>query len=259
MDWICFWEAEAPTAEKTGDWIPEGSAVREKTAAKNDLEILAECRLFRGVDPEILRTGILPLGREKAIPKGDFLIRCREEARSFGVVLEGRIAVVHVSAGGDRSVMDAARIGDPVLADLVSTRNRISPYYAEATRNTRLLMFPADLCRRQELDRGAREALLDGFLRYVADENMRKVYRLAILARGSLRDRVMTYLSMQADKRHTDTVTVPFNREEMASFLCVNRPSLSRELGRMEHDGLLRFSKSTFTLLYRSGADGGTL
>ncbi len=233
--------------------------MREKAAEKSDFEILAGCRLFRGVDPDALRSGILPWGRERAVPKGDLLIRCREEARSFGVVLEGRVAIVHVSAGGDRGVMDVARSGDPVLADLIATRNRISPYYAEATRNTRVLLFPADLMHRAELCPDVREALAERLLRYVADENMRKVYRLAILSRGSLRDRVMTYLSMQADKRHTDTVTGPFNGGEMASFLCVNRPSLSRELGRMERDGLVRVSRNTFTLLYRDGADVGTV
>ena len=232
--------------------------MRKTETEKSDCEILAGCRLFRGIDVRTLEREILPLGRERTVPKGDLLIRCREEARSFGVVLEGRVAIVHVSAGGDRGVMDVARSGDPVLADLVSTRNRISPYYAEATRATRLLMFPPDLMKRTEAASETRALLTENFLRYVADENMRKVYRLAILSRGSLRDRVMTYLSMQADKRHTDTVTVPFDREEMASFLCVNRPSLSRELGRMQRDGLILFSRNTFTLLYRVGADVGT-
>ena len=94
-----------------------------------------------------------------------------------------------------------------------------------------------------------RQKLLQRLLTFVADENIRKEYRLAILFQKGLRDRIMTFLTMQASKRKTNTFTVPFTRDEMASYLCVNRTCLSHEVSLMEQEGILTFKRNTFTLL----------
>lgn len=83
----------------------------------------------------------------------------------------------------------------------------------------------------------------------ISDENMRKEYRLAILFQKGIRDRIMTFLTMQANKRHTNTFSVPFSREEMASYLCVNRTCLSHELSLLEREGIIKFHRNVFTLL----------
>ena len=54
---------------------------------------------------------------------------------------------------------------------------------------------------------------------------------------------------MQAERRGTSRFQVPFSREEMAAFLCVNRSALSHELSRMEAEGLIAFRKQEFILL----------
>ena len=81
------------------------------------------------------------------------------------------------------------------------------------------------------------------------DENMKKAYRLAIMSRNGLRERILAYLTMQAAKRGTNTFTIPFSREELAAFLCVNRSALSHELSLMRQEGLLDFHKNNFSLL----------
>ena len=94
-----------------------------------------------------------------------------------------------------------------------------------------------------------RLSVLRKMLSFIADENMRKEYRLAILFQKGLRDRIMTFLTMQANKHRTDTFSVPFTRDEMASYLCVNRSCLSHELSLMEQEGIIKFRRNTFTLL----------
>jgi len=74
------------------------------------------------------------------------------------------------------------------------------------------------------------------------------LYRFAILSRKGLRERIETYLTMQASRRQTQTFTIPFSREELAAFLCVNRSTLSHELSKMQQEGLISFRKNEFTL-----------
>jgi CRP-like cAMP-binding protein len=86
-------------------------------------------------------------------------------------------------------------------------------------------------------------------LTIISNENIRKHYRLAILSTRGLRDRILIYLSMQAGRAGNSTFSIPFSRDELASFLCVNRSALSHELSLMEQDGLIRFHKNEFSLL----------
>ncbi len=83
----------------------------------------------------------------------------------------------------------------------------------------------------------------------LSHENMRKFYRLAILSQRSLRSRIMMYLTMQAGQRGTNSFHIPFSKEELASFLCVNRSALSRELGRLQREGVIQFRGNQFTIL----------
>ena len=85
-------------------------------------------------------------------------------------------------------------------------------------------------------------------LNLVSQENMKKEHRLAILYQKGLRDRIMEYLTMQAEKQGSGCITIPFSREELASFLCVNRTALSHELSKMRAEGIIEFRKNRFTL-----------
>lgn len=90
------------------------------------------------------------------------------------------------------------------------------------------------------------------FINWIADENIRKFYRLAILSQHGLRNRVMVYLLMQARRRASRKFQIPFSREELAYFLCVNRSSLSHELSHMEQESCIRFKKQFCVIRYFS-------
>ena len=211
---------------------------------------LQACRLFQGLPPETLERELFPLGRLRALDRGALLIVPGDRVDWFAVVLEGRVQVSQIFSDGTSSLLDVLRPGYTVGTDLIATRSRRSPYYAAAGTEARLLQFPGEaLLEPGKLPEETRLALCRRLLALVADDNLRKHYRLAILSQRGLRDRVLIYLTMQAQRRGTDTFRVPFSREELAAFLCVNRSALSHELSRMEQEGLIRFRKNEFTLL----------
>ena len=88
---------------------------------------------------------------------------------------------------------------------------------------------------------------------------MKKEYRLAILSQNGLRERITTYLTMQASRRQKTAFTIPYSREELAAFLCVNRSALSHELSRMQSEGLITFRKNYFCLHFLNVGEKGQL
>lgn len=213
-----------------------------------DTSALARCRLFQGLPPETLEERVLPGGKLREVERQAVLIAPGDRVDWFAVVLQGKVQISQIFSDGTSSLMDVLGPGYTLGTDLICTRSRRAPYYAVATGPVQVLQFPASLL----LEPGAlpeEETLRRNLLTMLSDDNLRKHYRLAILAQRGLRDRVLVYLTMQAERRGTAAFRIPFSREELADFLCVNRSALSHELSRMEAEGLIRFRKNEFTLL----------
>ena len=214
------------------------------------VRILKKSPIFSELPEDVLKNQILPLGRQREAAKGNHLIYLQETCDNFGVILSGKVNLIHVYENGNYAIMGILEKSDMLGADLACTRSRVSPYYAVAVQETKVLSFPISMVLLPgTLPDEIRLNILHRMLIFVADENIRKEYRLAILFQKGLRDRIMTFLTMQASKRKTNTFTVPFTRDEMASYLCVNRSCLSHELSLMEQEGILTFNRNTFTLL----------
>jgi len=213
------------------------------------LPLLRTTSLFSDVPDEILLQYILPHSITQIYAKGQFLIEPRQLVNCLAVVLSGKVQIMHLFYDGSYSLMSALTAGHILGADLVCTRSRLSPYHVVAAAPTRILQFPAELLTKPGfLPEDQRLTILNHLLTLISQENMRKEYRLAILSHKGLRERIITYLSMQAARLQKTTFSIPFTREELAAFLCVNRSALSHELSRMQKDGLIAFRKNTFTL-----------
>ena len=223
------------------------------------VHLLKNSALFCDLSPETIRDRLLPLGIIQEYVRGACLLMPQEQLDSFGFVVAGLIHTMHISIDGDQQIMDALEVGEIYGADLMCTRSRISPYHAIAAQPSRILFFPAAMVLDPgHLSEEDRQKILRRLLTIIAHENMRKDYRLAILSHKGLRERIMTYLTMQAGKRGTAAFSIPFSRDELASFLCVNRSALSHELSLMRKEGIIQCRKNDFTLLHWKEEDGQT-
>lgn len=217
--------------------------------ADNMISFLTKNNLFRDLSPKEIEEQILPWGTVRRMSKGSFLLQPQDRLDYFGLIRRGRVHIMHVFQDGSVSIMDAMEPGEEFGADLICTKSRISPYHAVAAEDVELLTFPSKIVLQPgSISEPVRYKIRDQLLTQLAQNNMKKEYRLAILSRKGLRDRIMTYLTMQASKRHTNSFEIPFSREELASFLCVNRSALSHELSLMRAEGILTFRKNSFTI-----------
>ena len=213
------------------------------------VKALQKTGLFSALSEEVLRQDVLPHRQVQEYRKGEFLIEPRQQVNRFGVILSGKVHIQHISPEGNYSLMSVLTAGEILGADLICTRTRISPYHAAVAAPTRVVYFPTELITRPGFIREPwRLKALTALLTLISHENMKKEYRLAILTQKGLRQRIVTYLTMQAARLQKNTFSIPFSREELAAFLCVNRSALSHELSKMQQEGLLSFRKNVFTL-----------
>lgn len=219
---------------------------------ENVKKVLRQCRLFSALSADTLDAEILPCGKLRDFTKGEVLITPQQQVNWFAVLIQGRVHISQLFSDGERNLMASLRPSYVLGADLICTKSRRSPYYAVAAAPVQALVFPLELLQPGQLPESVMQKIRERLMVLISHENMRKFYRLAILSQRSLRNRILVYLTMQAGRRRTNTFCIPFSREELAAFLCVNRTALSRELGRLEREGGIRFRKNQFTILKES-------
>ena len=212
--------------------------------------ILQKCKLFQDLPESCIRQALLSCGTLREFSTGAEIIVPQKRIDWFAVVVRGQIQILNLFSNGSYSLIGILKPSYVLGADLLYTETQLSPYYAIAGTPCSIFSFPREVLDTSELlPDSMRQQVWGRLITLLSHENMRKHYRLAILSQHALRNRILIYLTMQSDKKGCNSFRIPFSRDEMADFLCVNRSALSHELSLMEQDGLIRFRKNEFTLL----------
>lgn len=213
-------------------------------------ELLGETRLFKDITIKNIQEYIMPKGTVNTYVKDSILFLPQEKVDTIKIVISGKVNTIYYYADGSYSLASTVLPMRILALDLIATRSRISPYYAIAAETTKVFSFPADIVLKpSDIPENDRQVMLNQLLIMLSHINLQKEKHLMVLSRNGLRDRIMTYLSLQAQQKNTSSFDIPYSREEMAAYLCVNRSALSHELSLMKKDGWIDFSKNRFTLL----------
>ena len=224
------------------------------------LEQLKNTDLFSGFPEAVVENYILPHRQVQEYRKDICLIRPQQKVSRFGILLSGKVNIMHIFMEGSYSLVSALRPGELLGADLIFTRSRLSPYHALTAADTQIVYFPAELATQPGLlPEDLRAELICRLAAWISNVNIKKEYRLAILSQRGLRERILTYLTLQASRRQTTSFSIPFSREELAAYLCVNRSALSHELSLMQEEGLITFQKNLFRLHFLTPAENGQI
>lgn len=142
---------------------------------------------------------------------------------NFNVLLSGKVGLVNYLDNGNYNLQDILLPRNIVGIDLIGTKTQISLYHALALEDCEIFSFSSHLILKEGIIPDAERILfLIQFSQILSQINMKKEYRLAILTHHHLRNRILTYLTMQANRKQSNSYTIPFSREELAAFLCVN-------------------------------------
>ena len=191
------------------------------------------------------------LGAKKcSYKKGDTVLAEGDKAKYLGIVLKGSVQLVRVDYYGNRSILTS--IEPPQLfgeafafAGLDSV-----PVDVVATEDTDILLTDAmHIARPCENACAFHRQMTLNLLQIVARKNLVLHRKIEITSKRSTREKLMTYLLLQAKKAGSSTFTVPYDRQELADYLGVERSGLSTEIGKLRNEKVLECRRSTFTLL----------
>jgi CRP-like cAMP-binding protein len=212
------------------------------------LRILPPIALFQGIDD--LDAMLQCLGAEtRRADKDAIILLAGDKPKFVGIVLSGLLHIVREDYDGNRSLMAAIAPGEIFAESLCCAGVEESPVTViAATNSTVLLLHFERTLRTCSSACESHHKLIENMLRLVANKNLFLQTRIEIMALKSVRAKVLCYLESFGTKRG-ENFAVPFNREQLADYLCMERRALSHELARMTRDGVIEYRKNRFTLL----------
>ena len=91
--------------------------------------------------------------------------------------------------------------------------------------------------------------LIGNMVRIIANKNRDLMRKVEVVSKRTIREKVLTYLSIQAQIQGVRYFEIPLGRVELAEYLCVDRSALTRELAKMKEDGLIDYDRNSFRML----------
>ena len=209
---------------------------------------IRKCYLFDGIKDEQLADAIKLLnGRIKNVVKDDYVVQIGGTIQYAGLLLKGKIESSFQNENFDQITMHTFTGGYLFGEGLVINHAKNSPVQVRAVEDSVVLFIDLEMIYAAVDKSSIRNILARNLIKSLAKKNLILNQKVRILSQKSLRDRIFIYLrTLPNDK--DGYVKIPFTQTALAEYLGVNRSALSRELGRMQNEGLLIVNKGKMKL-----------
>lgn len=217
------------------------------------MPILMNCPLFSGLSATELDAMLGCLdAHTQSFSKGQAILQEGAPAQDIGILLSGQAQLIRTDYYGNRSIMLSIDPGDLFAESFACSRAEAMPVSVIATEECCVMLLD---CRRLTTSCCSACAfhsrVIYNLLQIVADKNLILHQRALITARRTTREKLLTYLLLHAKEAGKDAFSIPFDRQELADYLEVDRSGLSAELSKLKKEGILEYRKSSFHLLQK--------
>lgn len=206
--------------------------------------------LFFGMNEEELK-GILECfnARIKSYESGEMIIRQSDVITNLYLVLEGKVNIEKDTYWGRRIIISKLGVNDNIAMSFVACKAVESTIDAVAAEDTKLLMLNYEKCTSMCQNACTRhKVLISNMFEILAKENLELLQKIENVSQKSIRDKLLTYLSNEARKCKNNSFEIPFNRQDLADYLNIDRSAMSFELSKLQKEGIIEYERNKFLL-----------
>ena len=217
----------------------------------NYIETLRRTQLFSGVSNSEISAMLGCLqARSCTFKKGEYVFREGEHIDNITILVEGKLLIQRDDYWGNRSIVNVLRVGEmfgeayvapesgSLLNDVIAEDDSTVIFFDVR----RILTVCSTACQ-------FHSRVVQNLFFAISEKNRKLVQKIGHMSKRSTRAKLLSYLSEEAKRHNNSHFTIPFTRQQLADFLCVDRSAMSNELCKMRDEGLLAFDKNQFTLL----------
>lgn len=218
---------------------------------KRYIPILKNTQLFSGASDEDIEAMLGCLqARLCTYKKGEYVLREGERIERLMMLVKGELHIQRDDYWGNRSIISMVSVGEmfgeayaapesgPLMNDVLAVEDSAVIFLDIG----KLLTVCPNGCKFHAM------AVKNLFFA-ISEKNRKLVRKLGYMSRRTTREKLIAYLSEEAKRQNSGAFSIPFNRQQLADFLSVDRSAMSNELCKLRDEGLIEFEKNRFRLL----------
>lgn len=207
--------------------------------------------LFDGIKPSDRKPMLHCIGYHVGTySKGEIIAFEGENLKHIGIVLSGSVDMVKEDLWGNRTMLLRMKKNEVFGETFACGDHGNSTVTFVASQTAEILFLP--FCRVTRCCTNSCEfhhRLSDNLVGIMANKNRELMRKVEVVTKRTTREKLLAYLSIQGQLQGSSTVDLPLSRVELAEYLCVDRSAMTRELMKMQQDGLIAYEKNRFKLL----------
>lgn len=217
---------------------------------KEYIPVLQKTQLFSGISEEDTAVMLECLqAKLRTYKKGEFVVRQGEHISNIMVLAAGKLHIQRDDHWGNRSIISmisaaemfgeayAAPDSSPMPNDVLAVEDSAVIFFDV----NRIITVCPSACRFHSM-------VVRNLFFAISEKNRKLVRKLSFMSERTTREKLIAYLSEEAKRQNSSSFSIPFNRQQLADFLSVDRSAMSNELCKMRGEGLLDFEKNRFVL-----------
>ena len=218
---------------------------------KKYFEILRKCPLFDMISDDYLPAMLSCFGVTiKTYKKDEIIFPEGSPAKYLGIVLRGEAQMVQVDYYGNRSIMANLTPSEIFGESYACAELDAVPVDIIATENTEIMLIDVyKITRPCANSCEFHKQMIFNLVKVVATKNLMFHQKIEITSKRNTREKLIAYLLSEAKRNGSSDFNVPYDRQELADYLEVERSGLSTEIGKLRREGILTCEKNHFTLL----------
>ena len=207
--------------------------------------------LFHGIEADKLNAMLKCIGYHiSSYKKGENISFEEEHVKYIGIVLSGSVDMVKEDLWGNKTIIARMHANELFGEAFACGSSTLSIVTVTAAEKTKILFLPFQkVMHTCNMTCVFHHRLIENMVRLIADKNQNLMRKVEIISKKTLREKILAYLSLQAQLHDSRYFRISLNRAELADYLCAERSALSRELSRMKEDGLIDYDQNMFRIL----------
>ena len=182
--------------------------------------------------------------------KGDIINFEDEKIKHGGIVVEGSVDMIKEDIWGNKTMLVRSRKDDVFAETFACGSDNLSMVTFQVSEDATILFLPFNrVMHNCTMACQFHHQLIENMVHVIANKNRDLMRKVEVVSKRTTREKLLSFLSIQAQAQQTRYFEIPLGRVELAEYLCVDRSAMTRELSKMKEEGLIDYDKNCFRLL----------
>lgn len=217
---------------------------------ENILESLKKVSLFGDIETAEIKSLLTCLSAKTGYFKAkEAIFLAGDKAEFVGIVLSGQVQIVKEDFYGNKNIVASVETGQLFGEAFACADIKTMPVSVFAVEDCEIMLIDyRRIITTCPHNCSFHSKLIYNMLRIVANKNIMLSQKIEFISKRTTKEKLLAYLSSEAKKAGSKSFTIPYNRQELADYLSVDRSAMSAELCKLRDKGILEFDKNKFIL-----------